>query len=57
MKKPTFIPPPPVKEEPEMITKEKSFSPVVKKRNDGVSIAPLKYSNMSTEDLEKHLWN
>lgn len=57
MKKPTFIPPPPVKEEPEMITKEKSFSPVVKKRKDGVSIAPLKYSNMSTEDLEKHLWN
>ena len=57
MKKPTFIPPPPVKEEPEII-KEKSLSPVVpKKRKEGISIAPLKYSHMSTEDLEKHLWN
>jgi hypothetical protein len=56
MKKPTFIPPPPVKEEPEII-KEKSLSPVTKKRKDGVSIAPLKYSHMSTEELEKHLWN
>jgi hypothetical protein len=54
MKKPSFIPPPPVKEEPEIT---KSLSPIVNKRKEGVSIAPLKYSHMSTEDLEKHLWN
>ncbi len=37
--------------------KEKSLSPVIYKKKEGVSIAPLKYSHMSTEDLEKLLWN
>jgi len=56
MKNPTHIPPPPVVEE-QPVVKEKSPSPVIKKRKEGISIAPPKYSHMSTEELEKLLWN
>ena len=56
IKKPTYIPPPPVVPEKIPIEKEK-VAEVIPKRKPGVSIAPPRYSALTTEELERLLWN